>query len=51
MFGTELPKRKTYEFPEGSKIALYTWHGCTLKVKIIILYLVSYIYCLVDWYS
>lgn len=32
LFGTELPKRKTYEFQEGAKVALFTWHGCTLKL-------------------
>ena len=39
VFGTELPKRKTYEFQEGSKVAFFTWHGCTLKVMVTILYL------------
>lgn len=33
VFGTELVKGKTYEFISGAKIAVYTWHGCTVEVK------------------
>ena len=33
LFGTELAKNIPYTFPPESKIAIYTWHGCTLHVK------------------
>ena len=33
MFGTELAKNKKYAFVSGSKVAIYTWHGCVLKVN------------------
>lgn len=31
IFGTELVKGKSYTFYFGAKIAVFTWHGCTLK--------------------
>lgn len=33
VFGTELVKGKPYEFASGAKVAVYTWHGCTLELK------------------
>ena len=33
IFGTELVKNKEYTFGSGDKIAVFTWHGCTLEVK------------------
>jgi polyribonucleotide 5'-hydroxyl-kinase len=33
VFGTELVKGKTYDFTSGAKVAVYTWHGCTIEVK------------------
>lgn len=33
LFGTELVKGKPYEFHTGAKVAIYTYHGCTLNVK------------------
>lgn len=34
IFGTELVRNKTYTFGAGSKIAVFTWHGCTVEVWI-----------------
>lgn len=33
LFGTELVKGKKYEFHTGAKVAIFTYHGCTLSVK------------------
>ncbi|XP_076041049.1 protein CLP1 homolog [Oratosquilla oratoria] len=33
VFGTELAPNKVYTFHSGAKIAVFTWHGCTLKLK------------------
>lgn len=33
LFGTELVKGKPYEFHTGAKVAIFTYHGCTLTVK------------------
>ncbi|XP_005098564.1 polyribonucleotide 5'-hydroxyl-kinase Clp1 [Aplysia californica] len=33
MFGTELAKNKKYQYLSGAKVAVFTWHGCTIKVK------------------
>ncbi|BFZ01915.1 hypothetical protein BsWGS_04954 [Bradybaena similaris] len=33
MFGTELAKNKKYTFVSGSKVAIFTWHGCTIVLK------------------
>ncbi|GAB0090459.1 Protein CLP1 homolog [Sergentomyia squamirostris] len=30
LFGTELVKGKRYEFTTGAKVAIFTYHGCTL---------------------
>ncbi|XP_065666884.1 protein CLP1 homolog isoform X2 [Hydra vulgaris] len=32
IFGTELVRNKQYTFRSKSKIAIYTWHGCTVEV-------------------
>lgn len=32
VFGTELAPDKPYTFFPGAKVAVYTWHGCTLKL-------------------
>ncbi|XP_014235124.1 protein CLP1 homolog [Trichogramma pretiosum] len=32
VFGTELVKQKKYKFSNGSKVAVFTWHGCTLQL-------------------
>lgn len=33
VFGTELFKGKVYEFHTGAKVAIFTWHGCTIELK------------------
>lgn len=33
MFGTELVKGRVYTFSGGSKVAVFTWHGCTIELK------------------
>lgn len=33
MFGTELVKKKKYEFGVGAKVAIFTYHGCVLHVS------------------
>lgn len=33
LFGTELVKGKQYEFHQGAKVAIFTFHGCLLLVK------------------
>eukprot|EP00112_Aurelia_sp_Birch-Aquarium-sp1_P009417 Seg207.9 transcript_id=Seg207.9/GoldUCD/mRNA.D3Y31 product="Polyribonucleotide 5'-hydroxyl-kinase Clp1" protein_id=Seg207.9/GoldUCD/D3Y31 len=32
IFGTELVKNKVYSFRSGDKVAVFTWHGCTLEL-------------------
>ncbi|XP_070566649.1 polyribonucleotide 5'-hydroxyl-kinase Clp1-like isoform X2 [Ptychodera flava] len=32
IFGTELTKNNTYKFTSGAKIAIFTWHGCTIRM-------------------
>lgn len=32
VFGTELAPDKPYTFFPGAKVAVFTWHGCTLKL-------------------
>ncbi|GBM69059.1 Protein CLP1 [Araneus ventricosus] len=32
VFGTELVKNKKFNFSSGEKIAVFTWHGCTLEL-------------------
>lgn len=32
IFGTELVKGKKYEFLPGAKVAIFTWHGCTIEL-------------------
>ncbi|XP_023214829.1 polyribonucleotide 5'-hydroxyl-kinase Clp1-like [Centruroides sculpturatus] len=32
IFGTELVKNKKYVFTAGAKIAVFTWHGCTIEL-------------------
>lgn len=33
MFGTELVKKKSYEFVTGAKVAIFTYQGCTIGVR------------------
>ncbi|XP_068210605.1 protein CLP1 homolog isoform X1 [Palaemon carinicauda] len=33
VFGTELAPDKPYVFLSGAKVAVYTWHGCALKLN------------------
>ncbi|XP_048486316.1 protein CLP1 homolog [Plutella xylostella] len=33
LFGTELVKGKAYEFHTGAKVAVFTWHGCTVELR------------------
>ncbi|CAG0916574.1 unnamed protein product [Notodromas monacha] len=33
IFGTELVCGNSYSFGPGSKLAVFTWHGCTLSIK------------------
>ncbi|XP_043940040.1 polyribonucleotide 5'-hydroxyl-kinase Clp1 isoform X2 [Protopterus annectens] len=32
MFGTELTHKKKFTFDSGSKVAVFTWHGCTVQL-------------------
>ncbi|GAB6030986.1 hypothetical protein CHUAL_007809 [Chamberlinius hualienensis] len=32
IFGTEVVKNKKYIFSSGSKVALFTWHGCVVEL-------------------
>ncbi|KFB36609.1 protein CLP1 homolog [Anopheles ziemanni] len=33
LFGTEVVVKKPYEFVTGAKVAIYTYHGCTLELR------------------
>ncbi|XP_055700817.1 protein CLP1 homolog [Phlebotomus papatasi] len=33
LFGTELVKGKPYEFTTGAKVAIFTYHGCTVHLR------------------
>lgn len=33
VFGTELIRNKRLTFNAGSKVAVYTWHGCTIEIS------------------
>ncbi|CAG0889102.1 unnamed protein product [Darwinula stevensoni] len=33
IFGTELVREKRYLFKSGAKVAVFTWHGCTLVLR------------------
>jgi len=33
IFGTEIVKEKQYTFNAGAKVAVFTWHGCTLELR------------------
>lgn len=33
VFGSELNRNKKYTFGPGSKIAVFTWHGCTVALS------------------
>ncbi|PZC72048.1 hypothetical protein B5X24_HaOG211973 [Helicoverpa armigera] len=33
LFGTELVKGNQYEFHTGAKVAVFTWHGCTVELR------------------
>lgn len=33
LFGTELVVGKSYEFTTGAKVAIFTYHGCTIEIK------------------
>ncbi|XP_055625161.1 protein CLP1 homolog [Toxorhynchites rutilus septentrionalis] len=33
LFGTELVVKKSYEFGVGAKVAIFTYHGCTLELR------------------
>ncbi|KAL8576254.1 hypothetical protein ACOMHN_006177 [Nucella lapillus] len=35
VFGTEITKQQTYNFLPGYKVAVYTFHGCTIKISFI----------------
>jgi polyribonucleotide 5'-hydroxyl-kinase len=32
IFGTEISVLKTYRFPGGTKLAVFTYHGCTIEM-------------------
>ena len=34
IFGSELVKSKKYLFTSSSKVAVYTWHGCTVAISL-----------------
>lgn len=33
LFGTELVKGKAYEFTNGAKVAIFSYHGCKIQLK------------------
>lgn len=33
VFGSELAKNKTYNFLPGSKVAVFSFHGCVIKIS------------------
>lgn len=33
VFGTEMIKGKSYQFGPGTKLAIFTYHGCTIHLK------------------
>lgn len=33
VFGTELIRNKRLTFNAGSKVAVFTWHGCTVEIS------------------
>lgn len=33
IFGTELVKNHPYTFPSGSKVAVFSWQGCTVNIS------------------
>lgn len=33
VFGSELNRNKKYKFGPGSKIAVFTWHGCSVNLS------------------
>uniref|UniRef100_A0A336MQF3 Protein CLP1 homolog n=1 Tax=Culicoides sonorensis TaxID=179676 RepID=A0A336MQF3_CULSO len=33
LFGTELVKGKSYEFTNGAKVAIFSYHGCKIELK------------------
>lgn len=33
VFGTELIRNKKFTFKAGSKVAIFTWHGCTVEIS------------------
>ena len=35
IFGTELVRNKPYMFGSGSKVAIFTWHGCIVEVGLL----------------
>ncbi|VDP15325.1 unnamed protein product [Soboliphyme baturini] len=32
IFGSELVQHKRYTFPTGSRVAIFTWHGCSIEL-------------------
>lgn len=32
MFGSELVQHKRYAYPAGSRVVIYSWHGCTVEL-------------------
>ncbi|KAK8775595.1 hypothetical protein V5799_031063 [Amblyomma americanum] len=35
IFGVELVKNKKFTFGPGAKVAVFTWHGCTLEISLL----------------
>lgn len=33
VFGTEIPSNRTLTFDSGSKVAVFTWHGCKVQLE------------------
>lgn len=33
VFGTELTRNKKFTFDAGAKVAVFTWHGCTVQLS------------------
>jgi len=33
IFGTELVKNHQYSFPSGSKVAVFSWQGCSVNIS------------------
>lgn len=49
IFGSELTRKKKYILVSGSKVAVFTWHGCVLKVNLGVALFHCVFYLLLPW--